>query len=112
MFSESLYGIAGGFVGRTVRSEGVSFSKDQTWRLSVFFGSLAVFLTFCYDVITNIVWGYLSGLSILYAVVVGFVPFGVLHVFSNAVFFGVGCVPAVSAVMKVVGGDGFGVSKK
>lgn len=110
MLSESLYGIGGSLVRKSVGRVG-TLERDAV-NLSIFFGILGVFLTFAYDLITNIVFGSLNNWSVLYAVIVGFVPFGLLHVLSNALFFGVGCRPAITAVMKAVGGDGSGLSEK
>jgi len=110
MLSESLYGIGGALVGKSLGRYG-DLRKDGA-NLAVFFGIFGVFLTFAYDLITNIVFGSLNNWSVLYAVVVGFVPFGLLHVLSNALFFGVGCRPAIVAVMKAVGGDFSELSKK
>jgi hypothetical protein len=36
---------------------------------------------------------------------VGFVPFGIAHLLSNAVFFGLGCVPTINSILKVTGGE-------
>jgi uncharacterized membrane protein len=110
MLSESIYGIGGAFVGKSLGQHS-DLGKDGA-NLSLFFGVLGVFLTFAYDLVTNIVFGSLNNWSVLYAVVVGFVPFGLLHVLSNALFFGVGCRPAIAAVMKAVGGDCYGLSEK
>jgi hypothetical protein len=72
---------------------------------------LGAFLTVAYDMITNIAWGYVSGLNVLIAVLSG-IPFGLVHEASNAVFFGVGCVPAINALFKVIGVETVGLSKK
>ncbi len=104
MLSESLYGVGGSLVRKSLNLHGDV--RNNGIRLSLFFGMIGVFLTFAYDLITNAVFGSLNNWTVLYAILVGFVPFGLLHVLSNAVFFSVGCRPAIIAVMKIVGGDG------
>lgn len=101
MFSETIYGIAGGILRK--RLTGL---KEEAWRASVFFASVGVLLTLIYDIITNVVFGLTAGWNVVFAVVVGFIPFGLVHEISNLVFFGVGSVPVISAISKLVGGDG------
>jgi hypothetical protein len=110
--SESIYGVAGG-ISRGMLSSGEATSLGSH-RISTyaFFGAAGMLLTFVYDIITNIVFGYISGWSILFAVIVGFFPFGLVHVVSNGLFFGLGCAPTIKAILKVVGGRGLGVSKE
>ncbi|MGB8779970.1 MAG: ECF transporter S component [Candidatus Bathyarchaeia archaeon] len=100
MFSETIYGIAGGLLRK-----GLTGLKGETWKASVFFASVGALLTLIYDVITNVVFGLTAGWNVVFAVVVGFIPFGLLHEISNLVFFGVGSVPVISAINKVVGGE-------
>jgi LytS/YehU family sensor histidine kinase len=101
MFSETIYGIAGGLL----RKGFTDFKKEKTWKASAFFAVLGALLTLVYDVITNVVFGLTAGWSVVFAVIVGFVPFGLVHEISNLVFFGVGSVPVISAIDKVVGGE-------
>jgi uncharacterized membrane protein len=110
MLSESIYGIAGGLTRKSFTGNS-GFKQEQT-NAYFFFGVLGFLSTLTYDVITNIVFGYVYGPSILVAVIIGFVPFGLLHVISNAFFFGLGCVPAINALLKVVGVENFGISEK
>jgi hypothetical protein len=51
------------------------------------------------------VFGLSVGWNVALAVVVGFIPFGLVHEISNFVFFGVGSVSVISAINKVVGGE-------
>lgn len=111
MLSEAVYGVAGG-ISRKAFSDHSGNLQYSRIGLSVFFGMLGVLLTLVYDLITNVVFGYVYNWNVLFAVVVGFVPFGLIHVASNAFFFGIGCVPAIKAVSKVIGVDNFDVSKK
>lgn len=111
MFSEAIYGIGGAFVRKSLKlSE--PYELRNGIGLYIFFGFAGIFLTLIYDIITNIVFGWVVGWNPIFAIVIGFVPFGVVHLISNAFFFGLGCVPVISAVVKIVGGENIGVSKK
>jgi hypothetical protein len=101
MFTEAIYGIAGGFLRKGV---GNNF-EGEWWKASVFFASIGFLLTLVYDVVTNVVFGLTVGWNVIFAVIVGFVPFGLLHEVSNLVFFGFGSVPVISAINKVIGGE-------
>jgi hypothetical protein len=111
MLSESIYGVAGGLIKKSFTENFSGFKKEQT-SVYVFFGILGFLLTLTYDVITNIVFGYVYSPSILVAIIVGFVPFGLAHVISNAFFFGLGCVPAINALLNVIEVKNFGIPKK
>jgi len=111
MFSESIYGVAGGLIKKSFTKNFSGFKKEQT-SAYVFFGVLGFLSTLTYDVITNIVFGYVYNYSILVAVIVGFVPFGLVHIISNAFFFGLGCVPAINALLNVIGVENLGIPKK
>ena len=80
--------------------------------VSIFFGVIGVFLTFIYDTITNIVFGLVNGLSIWVALIVGFVSFGLIHMISNGIFFGIGVVPTIKAIKKLIGGEKAVILKK
>jgi uncharacterized membrane protein len=112
MLSESIYGIAGAFVRKGLGQNGIDGFGHRRINVSVFFGILGMLLTIVYDTLTNIVFGYVSGWNILVAVIFGFVPLGLVHLVSNAFFFGLGCFPTVSAILRVVGGEEFDVSKR
>ncbi len=101
MFTEAIYGIAGGFLGKGIGNN----LKSEWWQASVFFASMGVLLTLVYDVATNAVFGLTVGWNVIFAVIVGFIPFGLLHEVSNLVFFGFGSVPVISAINKVTGGE-------
>jgi uncharacterized membrane protein len=99
-FSETIYGIAGGLLRK-----GLTDLKGETRKASVFFASVGALLTVIYDVVTNVVFGLVAGWNVVFAVVVGFIPFGLTHEISNFVFFGVGSVSVITAINKVVGGE-------
>jgi hypothetical protein len=111
MFSESIYGVAGGAIGKVLAKPDINL-KSGARSLCFFFGALGLLLTLSYDVVTNIVFGYVNNWSILFSVLTGFIPFGLAHELSNAFFFGVGCVPAMGALLKAFGGKTLGVSEK
>jgi hypothetical protein len=104
MFSEALYGVVGGLMSRVLLSGGNNVFRGRVVSASVFFGMLGMLLTFGYDVITNAVSGIIWYQSIFLGLIMGFVPFGLVHVVSNAFFFGVGCVPAIRAISDLTGG--------
>jgi hypothetical protein len=99
-FSEMTYGVAGG-----VLKKGLGNFKEEKLRASVFFASVGVLLTVFYDVTTNVVFGWTMGWNAVFAVAIGFFPFGFAHEVSNMVFFGVGSVSVISAINKVIGGE-------
>lgn len=105
MFSEPIYGVIGALVRRSLKRNNFMEYKKERVNACVFFGVLGMSLTLVYDVITNIVFGYVSGWNILLAMIVGFVPLGFIHMMSNAFFFGLGCMPTINAILKVVGGE-------
>lgn len=111
MSSEMIYGLAGGFLGRSPNLRDLDNAGSRV-SVCFFFGALGVFLTFLYDAATNIVFGCINGWDVIFALIVGFVPFGLVHVVSNAFFFGVGSAPAIKAVLNVVGGEASGSTKK
>jgi uncharacterized membrane protein len=111
MFAEAIYGVVGGIV-----KKGFSFdsgdSEHRPQGLYFSFSALGMLLTLAYDIVTNVVFGYVSNWDILVSIIAGFVPFGFVHMLSNAFFFGLGSVPAINAIFKVVGGETSGISKK
>ncbi len=112
MLLETIYGVAGGLVRRWLHRDELSELRSERVAAHVFFGILGMFLTFAYDLVTNIVFGYVYNLDILVAVIFGFVPFGLVHMVSNACFFGMGGIPAINAISKVLGGGNLGLSEK
>jgi hypothetical protein len=111
MFSEVIYGVGGALVRKSLRFDEPGEIKNGITTY-FFFGIIGIFLTFIYDIITNIVFGWVVGWNILFAIIMGFVPFGIIHATSNAFFFGLGCVPIINAITKIVGGEKIGVPEK
>jgi len=112
MFSESIYGIVGGLVRKTLDSHKITHPRREPFGVYVFFGTIGLLLTFLYDAITNTVFGYVANMPFLFAILTGFVPFGIIHVMSNVVFFGLGCVPVINAISSVTGGKNVDIPKK
>ncbi len=108
MFSEAIYGVIGGLLGKNLASTNFN---DNHLRLSILFGTVGFILTLIYDLITNVVYAPVFGVPIIVAIIFG-MPFTVLHECSNAIIFGVGSVPIITRLEKFLGGDRFGVSKK
>jgi len=104
IFSESIYGVVGGLLGKNLASINL---EDQHLRSGVLFGSLGFILTLIYDLITNIVYALTFGLPILVSIILG-VPFTALHELSNTAIFSVGSVPLIRAVRKISVGDRIG----
>jgi hypothetical protein len=103
MSSEAIYGVAGGLISKSLRGGGSNALKEKTLSANIFFGLLGMLLTFGYDLITNAVSGYIWYESVLVGIIVGFIPFGLAHVLSNAVFFSVACVPAIRIINNLTG---------
>ena len=108
MFSEPIYGIVGAIIRKSVDKNASDEIKSKQVQTYLFFGILGMLMTFAYDIITNIVFGLVSGWDVIFAIVVGFVPLGIIHMVSNAFFFGFGCVPTINAIFKVMGGENSG----
>ncbi len=112
MFSEAIYGVGGGLMKKLLGSNGCIAATNSRVYICVFFGVLGMFLTFCYDFITNIVFGYVNNIDLVFAVVIGFVPFGLVHTLSNAFFFGIGGLPAINTILRVIGGENSVIPKE
>jgi len=104
MISEAIYGVGGALVRKSLKLKSSNELKNGI-SLYVFFGIVGVFLTFTYDIITNIVFGWIVNWDPIFAIIMGFIPFGIVHVISNAFFFGVGSIPAINAITKISGGE-------
>jgi uncharacterized membrane protein len=105
MFAEAIFGVAGGLTARfLVLPKNSSVSKDKIGAC-VLFGVISVFLTFVYDFVTNAAYAYAYGINLVVAIIVGFIPFGIVHLLSNVIFFGLGCVPTINTILKVTGGE-------
>lgn len=106
MFAEAIFfGVAGGLTARfLVLPKNSSVSKDRT-SVFVLFGVISVFLTFIYDFVTNAAYAYAYGINLIVAIIVGFIPFGIVHLLSNVIFFSLGCVPTINTILKVTGGE-------
>jgi uncharacterized membrane protein len=106
--AECIYGIAGGFLGKSLDS--TSFD-GQRLKLSIFFATVGFLPTVIYDLITNVAYAYSFNVPIVAAVFVG-APFTVLHEVANAAIFGVCSVPMITALKKLYGGERCAVLEK
>lgn len=100
MLAESVYGLAGGLLGKALGSTSLG---SQRLRLSVLFATMGFLPTVLYDLTTNIVYASVMGQSVIVAILVG-APFAVVHEGSNFLIFGFLSVPAIAALRKVVKG--------
>ena len=91
IIGETMFGIAGGYFS-SQQIEGIGFDP---WTAATGF-----LVTLVYDVFTNIVSGATVGIPIRIALLTG-IPFMLAHTVSNAVFFGFGFNPLVTAIKKV-----------
>ncbi|MFQ6064860.1 MAG: ECF transporter S component [Candidatus Bathyarchaeia archaeon] len=108
MFCESIYGVIGGLLGRNLTSNRFDAQRLQ---LSVLFGVVGFMLTLIYDIILNVVWALVFEMSAIGAIVVA-VPFTLVHELSNVTIFGLGSLPTITAVEKIMGVGKVGVSQK
>lgn len=106
MFSESIYGVLGGFLGKNFVS--TNFSEHRL-KLNVVFGTVGFISTLIYDIITTIVFVWTFNLPIIGAIVIG-VPFTVLHELSNTAIFSISSIPVIKVLEKLSGGVKFGFS--
>jgi len=95
--SETIYGVAGGVLGKT----SVNFNDKRLGRM-IFLGSVGFLLTLVYDFFTNIAYSQVAGQSLLVAMILG-APFTLTHEISNALLFGICFIPLISALKLVVG---------
>ena len=96
MFSEAIYGLIGGLVGKNLASNNFD---NQRLRLSIFLGTIGFVLTLVYDLITTVVYALVFEQPIVVAVALG-APFTILHQLSNAMIFAVGSFPIIRAIEK------------
>lgn len=108
MFSETIYGLIGGLLGKNFVSTDYS---DQRLGLSILFGTMGFILTLIYDLVVTYAYASAFGIPFIVAMVVG-TPFTILHQVFNAAIFGVGSIPVIPVLKKLSGGEWFGFSKK
>jgi len=108
MFSEAIYGLVGGLLGKKIA---LTDFDGERLRLSIFFGTMGFISTLFYDLVTNVVYASVFGVSIIVAIFFG-TPFSILHQVSNAAIFGVSTVPVITVLEKLLGGERVGVYKK
>ncbi|MEM3601739.1 MAG: hypothetical protein QXN87_03595 [Candidatus Bathyarchaeia archaeon] len=107
MLSESVYGFAGGFLGR---KNPLNKFEGNPLSFGVFLGVIGLFLTFIYDLITNFVYAYALNIPLVIALITG-VPFALVHQLSNTLIFGICSIPVITAIERFVGVGSFGLFK-
>jgi uncharacterized membrane protein len=108
MLSESVYGIAGGILGRSLSIASLSSNKTL---LSILFGAMGFLLTFIYDIATNIAFALTFNVPLIAALITG-IPFAIIHQASNAALFGICSIPLLTVLEKSYRGWSHGVSKE
>ncbi len=108
MFSEMIYGLIGGFLGKKFALTDFNGARI---RLSIFFGTIGFISTLLYDLITNVVYASVFGVSTTVAIIVG-TPFLILHGVGNAAVFGVSTVPVITLIEKLFGGKRVSIFKE
>lgn len=101
---ESLYGLAGGLSamgGLGADLPSLEIREKALWLTNLKFGIIGFFLTFTYDLFTNIVSGLVVGIPPLLALVQG-IPFAIAHETSNFFFFFLGCSALIKSVRKIM----------
>jgi len=94
MLSESMYGVAGGLLGKSLSI--VSTSGNRAG-LSMLFGAMGFLLTLIYDLITNIAFALTFNVPIIAALIAG-IPFAIIHEMSNAALFGICSIPLITVL--------------
>ena len=101
---ESFYGIAGGLFRRYLRNEPHPYSsmlgEKGFWETNIKFGMAGFFLTFAYDMFTNLVTSFVFDIPLIPYIVMG-IPFTAIHEVSNFLFFFFGGNILVNAVTKI-----------
>lgn len=96
MTGETLYGIAGGFLGRRLSLIPSNYSR---FKANALLGVIAFGLTFAYDIYTSVIHAWVfgvpfySGAFILYLLVS--IPFFVVHEASNLLLFALIPIPVI-----------------
>lgn len=108
MFSEAIYGLLGGLLGKNLAS--TNFGDDRL-KVSILFGTMGFIMTLIYDLVTNVAYASAFDLPIIVVIIFG-IPFTILHEVSNAAIFSVGSIPVIAVLEKLSGGNRFGISKK
>jgi len=103
MFSEPIYGLAGGFLSRNL---GSTDFKSSHFQLSIIFGVFGFFSTLVYDLITNVVYALTFNIPTIVAIILG-TPFTILHELSNTAIFVLGSVPLIIAARNFLGVEKF-----
>jgi len=88
-----------GFVGGLFKK----ITNEGTARLCVEAAVLGAFLTFVYDIITNVGFAVAFGIPLIAALITGIV-FSLIHVSSNTILFGFLAIPLSYSIRNFLGG--------
>jgi LytS/YehU family sensor histidine kinase len=100
---ESLYGVIGGLLGNRTGRNSFERADGSQWFINSKFAVAGFLLTFVYDLFTNIVSGFVAGISMTVALISG-IPFSLAHEISNTAFFFFGAFPLVTAIGRLFQG--------
>jgi len=96
--SETIYGLAGGFLGRY---KGREWLEDGLAWSAYKLGVLGFSLTFLYDLFTNLAYAVVFEVPVLLALACG-LYFALVHELSNAAIFAA-CTPALVRIARLLG---------
>jgi uncharacterized membrane protein len=94
MLSESIYGVAGGLLGKSLSAVRLPSNRAG---LSILFGATGFLLTLTYDLVTNIAFALTFNVPIIAALIAG-IPFAIIHEASNTVLFGICSIPLITVL--------------
>jgi len=94
MLSESIYGVAGGLLGKSLSAVRLPSNRAG---LSILFGATGFLLTLTYDLVTNIAFALTFNVPIIVALIAG-IPFAIIHEASNTVLFGICSIPLITVL--------------
>ena len=101
---ESLYGFVGGLaasLGLGADLPSMKLGDKMLWWANLKFGIIGFFLTFVYDLFTNIISGLIVDIPPLIAIIQG-IPFAIAHEVSNFFFFFFGCSTLIISIRRML----------
>lgn len=105
---ESIYGVVGGFLGRSFVKTGF---REQRLQFQAFFSAVGFLSTLPYDLVLSSVFALVSDMPVFVAIIYG-TPFHIVHEISNAAIFGFASVPLLPVIRKMWSAKTIGLSTK